>query len=311
MSQAHARGKLLASALRALGRPVLLGLLALLLGFALFSNFDGIENGLVGRNADAASRAQARATLGLDQPFGQRLLSYLQAAISGDLGRSWVNGEPVARILKERLPITGLLVLPGFLLGHCLALWLASRERHQAAIALLANTSLALGGVLLAVLAQSLLSPLLGLPMRGLPTSPWSTTVQHLLLPTLVLTLTGFGFSYLHFRSHFQQALTASFALAALARGQPGGARGAALLQMRGLVLTRVLFALPVALISATVIETLFAVPGMSQRLVQAILNADQPVVLGLVLVMALVFSLLRAVLNLMLMRLDPRLLHA
>lgn len=292
----------------ALLRPLLLALLALLLALLLLDTLPGVADALSGRHADAAERAALHARLGLAQSWTARVTDRLAALAQGDFGRSWSSGERVAEILAQRLPVSLVLLLPGFLLGHLLALWLATRRRGQTWVQGLAALGMAGGIVLLALLARAL-APHLGLPVRDLPLAPWWKTLQHLVLPTLVLALAGFGYHYLRYRARYQQALAATFARAAQARGEAGGAPRAALRDLRGLVLLRLLFDFPVLLLSAAVLETLFAIPGLGARLVPAVLAGDQPVVAAAVVLGGLLFALLRALLALLLHRLDPRLL--
>lgn len=294
----------------ALLRPLLLALLALLLALLLLDTLPGVSDALSGRHADATERAALRERLGLAQNWTVRFAQRIEALARGDLGRSWSSGERVGEVFAQRLPVSLVLLLPGFLLGHLLALWLATRRRGQEWVQGLAALGMAGGMVLLALLARAL-APHLGLPVRDLPLTPWWRTLQHLVLPTVVLALAGFGYHYLRYRTRYRQALAATFARAAQARGEFGGARRAALRDLRGLVLLRLLFDFPVLLLSAAVLETLFAIPGLGARLVPAVLAGDQPVVLAAVLLGGLLFALLRSLLALLLHRLDPRLLHA
>ncbi len=58
----------------------------------------------------------------------------------------------------------------------------------------------------------------------------------------------------------------------------------------------------------AIVTERVFAWPGIGQRIVEAILGRDYPVVQAVVLVTALLFMLINLLVDLLYMVLDPRL---
>jgi peptide/nickel transport system permease protein len=294
----------------ALLRPLALALVALALALVLLKAVPGVEEGLVGRHANAAERAAVRERLGLDQPVLLQWWRTLGAYAWGDLGRSWVDGQQVGEVLAQRLPVSLVLLLPGFVLGHLLALWLATWRRAWLANAISA-LSVACGVVLLALASRHLLAPAFGLPVRDLPLAPWGATFLHLLLPTVVLAASGVGLHYLRYRSRYQQALDSAFALASVARGERGGARRAALRDLRGLLLSRLLYDFPLVLLGGAVLETLFAVPGLGARLVPAVLAGDQPVVLAVVLLGGLLFALLRGLLALVLLRVDPRMVQA
>lgn len=294
----------------ALLRPLGLALLALTLALLLLKSVPGVEEGLVGRHADAANRSVLRERLGLDRSLAAQWWQTVHDYLRGDLGRSWVDGQQVSELLAERLPLSMALLLPGFLLGHLLALWMATWRDERWANAVSA-VAIASGVILLALCARHVLAPLLGLPIRDLPlAAPWPTLLSHWLLPTCVLAGSGVGLNYLRYRSRYREALAAAFAQAARARGERGGARRAALRDLRGLLLTRLLYDFPLLLFGGAVLETLFAVPGLGARLVPAVLAGDQPVVLAVVLLGGLAFGVLRGLLGLWLERVDPRLVH-
>ena len=55
--------------------------------------------------------AQIRESLGLDQPFLPRLLSWFGAVLQGDLGTSIFTGQPVTKMILERIGPTFSLML--------------------------------------------------------------------------------------------------------------------------------------------------------------------------------------------------------
>ena len=57
--------------------------------------------------------ASIRAELGLDRPLVVQLLSYIGNALTGDLGASFRNNQPVAEMLAEQYPYTFRLALAG------------------------------------------------------------------------------------------------------------------------------------------------------------------------------------------------------
>jgi peptide/nickel transport system permease protein len=297
--------------LRVALRPLLLAILALWFTLLLFAAIPGAEFQQVSRNADAATRAAARAQLGLDQHVLQRAAALTGPYLRGDLGRSWMSGERVQTLIAERLPLTLALLLPGYLLGQLLAIVLAwQRSRLLRVVAdTLAVLGLASGVAVLAVLAQLLAQWWPQLPLGGLPLVPWSSYLAHVALPTAVLVLGGFAYSYLHLRALLEHTQQATFALAARARSEPGGAQAAWRRAQLGTICVRMVHVLPLLLLGSVLVETAFAVPGLSTRLVTAILAADQPVILALVLLSGLFYGAVRMVLALLLYRLDRRLL--
>src|SRR5512134_988293 len=61
---------------------------------------------ILGQHATAQRIADMREALGLDKPLWEQYLIYLQALLSGDLGRSLINGQPVLDEFLRRMPAT-------------------------------------------------------------------------------------------------------------------------------------------------------------------------------------------------------------
>ncbi len=61
---------------------------------------------ILGSLATPQDIAGLRADLGLDRPMLVRYFDWLGSALSGDLGRSYRNGEPVAQAILDRLPVS-------------------------------------------------------------------------------------------------------------------------------------------------------------------------------------------------------------
>src|SRR5512138_3687561 len=58
----------------------------------------------------AADRAAIRQRLGLDQPMPIQYLKWLGLALKGDLGSSFFSHQPVLKLIKQRLPLTLILM---------------------------------------------------------------------------------------------------------------------------------------------------------------------------------------------------------
>ena len=87
-------------------------LLVTFVTFALvFSNGMAIARTLLGNSVSEAEVVAKYRDLGLDQPVVQQYGQWLGAALTGNLGRSYVSGEVVAEAIMTRLPVTLTLVL--------------------------------------------------------------------------------------------------------------------------------------------------------------------------------------------------------
>src|SRR5271155_6179594 len=64
---------------------------------------------IAGAKADPQTLTMIRTQLGLDQPLYIQYARYLDRAVHGDLGRSFVRRESVTTLIADRFPATALL----------------------------------------------------------------------------------------------------------------------------------------------------------------------------------------------------------
>src|ERR1700747_2294952 len=72
---------------------------------------------LISPEADQAERARIIASLGLDQPLWKQYALFVDGALHGDLGRSFVFNEPALRLIAQRMPATLELAVTAVLLS--------------------------------------------------------------------------------------------------------------------------------------------------------------------------------------------------
>src|SRR5207244_887343 len=61
---------------------------------------------MLGQDADAATIAQLRASLGIDQPVPVQYVRWLGGVVQGDFGRSLRSHQPVFELVFRRMPVT-------------------------------------------------------------------------------------------------------------------------------------------------------------------------------------------------------------
>jgi peptide/nickel transport system permease protein len=258
----------------------------------------------------AADIARVRAELGLDDPFPVRFGRWVLDAVQGDLGRSYRTGEDVLPALTSRFRITAELALPALLLGFLLAIpvgvvsavWRNSAVDHVARVGSLVGASMPsfwLGYMLVLLFAVRYeVFPVAG---RG----GW----QHLALPAATLAL-GAGASLARLtRASLLDSLGEEYVRTARAKG----------LRERTVVVAHALrnSLIPVVTVAglrfghllagAVIVETVFAWPGLGKFVVDSIYDRDYPVIQGFVVFTGTVFVLVNLLVDLLYVRIDPR----
>ncbi|MFJ5234762.1 ABC transporter permease [Kitasatospora sp. NPDC088391] len=255
-------------------------------------------------------RAEIRRQLGFDRSVPAQYLDFLGRLLHGDLGRSYQLQRPVAGLVAEQLGPTLQLVGAAVLLALLVAIAsaVATAGRPPALRALTGGWELVavstpsywLGLVLLTVFSFHLrLFPVAGADGFG-----------SLVLPAVTLALPLAGTLAQVLREGLEAALAQPFAVTVRARG-----RGRTALVLRhalrhaAVPLVTLTGWLTGSLLGGTVlVESVFGRPGVGALVLGAVNSRDVPVVIGVVLLSALAFVLISAVVDLLYTVLDPRL---
>jgi len=97
---------MLAFLVRSLWQAAMVMLTVAFVAFLLFQYVGDPVTQMLGQDATAADLAEARAALGLDQPFFVQFGHFLMNALQGQFGVSLRQGTPVAQLIAERFPAT-------------------------------------------------------------------------------------------------------------------------------------------------------------------------------------------------------------
>jgi peptide/nickel transport system permease protein len=274
-------------------------------------------------------RAALRAQYHLDDPWPVRYGRWVADVVGGDLGTSFYAQQPVATMLRTRLPVSlGLNALALFaMLGVAVPLGILGAARPDGAwdrAGWIATTALyAVPVFWTAILLQWLFAIRLGwLPLAGVSTDGGRTlsfagraadTAWHLVLPATCLALGGLAYVSRFVRTNLVESTSGDGGKAARARGlstlQYVARHGVA--QAIVPLLTLAGFLIPRLVGGSLLIEAIFNVPGLGSLLFNSILARDLPVVLALTLLSGLATLLGTTLSDVLIVWLDPRLRHA
>lgn len=273
---------------------------------------------IVGDLASGEELARVRAEMGLDRSLPAQYLIWLSHLSRGDLGTSFMTGEPVLDALLGRFAVTAQVVVLAFILSALVAIplgLLAARHAGRAA-----DTVIVLGATVLVSIPSFwmglLLILLFGVQLGWLPTlgfvsiadnaAEWA---QHVALPVVALICVETAILTRMVRASALEVLGQDYVAYARAKGLPEGlimrrhvARNALApaVTLLGLILG--------SLLSGTAaIETVFGIPGLGRFLVEAIYARDYPVIQGTLLFVVLVYALVNMAVDLLYPLLDPR----
>ena len=266
-----------------------------------------------------------RQKMGLEQPFLKQIKVWTTRLLHGDLGYSWAKHRPVVEILKEAIPATLQLTLCALLFNiivGCIYGILAGIYSDAWLGRLLNYCSLVLYSIPTFWLALILIL-FFSLKLHWLPASQmnsffitemgfWSTLwdrLLHLILPVIVLGLTGAAATSRYVRAQMIAVLKQDYIRMAYAKGLPQKrvffqhAFKNALLP----VITLLGIYFPFLLSGVFLVEVIFAWPGMGRVAYEAIFAKDYAVILAVNLIAAVLVIFGNLFADLMYRFIDPR----
>ncbi|MEZ4732135.1 MAG: ABC transporter permease [Caldilineaceae bacterium] len=297
--------------------PVVLGVLVAVFIMLKLTPGDP-ATAILGVQATPEEVARVRHALGLDRPWHIQFGIWLGNALQGDLGVSYISKKPVAELILTRLPVTLELTIFSMLLATLVGVpaGVLSATRRNSALDY-AITGVAFFGVSMpsfwfAILLILLFSLYLGwLPASGY--TPWSRGIiphfKSLLMPGVSLGLFLAGALVRFSRASMIETLVQDYIRTAHAKGL---ARTIVLVRhalKNALIPTVTVLGIQFgALLGGAVItETIFAFPGIGTMLLVAVNQRDFPVVQGITLIIALLFTLTNLLVDLLYTWLNPR----
>jgi peptide/nickel transport system permease protein len=274
----------------------------------------------VNSNQDPEIVAKIRDDLGLDDPFLVRYGHWLGDAVRGDLGESYINrGQSVSDTIKDRIPVTAQLAFMAILIAVILAVPIGIIGAYKQGKW---PDTVSSAGVQVALSIPNFIMGifliwLFAVQLQWLPSSNWNRIsdkglVENLktaIMPASALAMTQMAIFSRLVRADMVATLQENYILAAKAKGLNDRyilARHA--LRPSSLSLMTIIGINFGALLGGTVvIETLFAVPGLGFRLINAISQRDILVIQGITVFVATVYVVINTIVDLLYAVIDPR----
>ena len=289
--------------------PVLIGIVFLVFTIMYFSPGDPAKL-ILGDRAPEEQVAALRHELGLDLPYYQQLFNYIKNAIHGDFGNSYQLRMPVWDIIKLRFPLTLQLTTFTMLIAVLIGVpvGILSAVKQYSVIDAFSVIFALLMASIPAFWLGMLLMLLFSLNLGWLPSSGYEG-VKWLILPSITLGFINCATIMRMTRSSMLEVVRQDFIRTARAKGVPEKrvVFRHALKNAIIPVITVVGTAFGSSLGGAVVTETVFGLPGMGTQIITAIRQKDNPVVLASDIVIALAFSLVNLIVDILYTYVDPR----
>jgi peptide/nickel transport system permease protein len=272
----------------------------------------------LGTRFDQALYDSLRARMGLDRPLVEQYLSWLRGALTGDLGVSFRNGQPVAGLILERLPATLALAAAAVVVALTVALpaGLISAVRSGTMLDYTVATASQIGISMPDFWAGVMYILLFSLTLGWFPSSGFRPIgdgfwlwLRHLLLPAVTVGLISGSIITRFVRSAVLEALNQDYVLTARAKGLSEWQ-----IVMRHVlpnawipIVTVVGLQLGFLVGGVVVVEVIFAWPGLGRLALTAVRDRDFTVLQGAVLYLSAMFLVINLVVDIVYAWIDPR----
>ncbi len=281
---------------------------------------------LINPEADQADIEAAIRALGLDRPAHEQYWYFLVNAFKGDLGRSFIFGEPALQLIVQRMPATLELAFSALflsvLVGIPMGVYAGLRPDTLAAKTIMSGSILGFSlptfwvGLMMIMVFAVMLGwlPSTGrgetVPLFGIEVSFLTLDgLRHLLLPAVNLALFKMSLVTRLARAGTREVVHQDYIKFARAKG----------LSPRRVVLVHVLKNIMIPVVTviglefggliafSVVTESVFAWPGMGKLIIESIQNLDRPVIVAYLMITVLMFVFINLVVDVLYSVLDPR----
>lgn len=269
---------------------------------------------------------QAVRSLGLDRPIHEQYLVFLGNALKGELGDSFVFGQPALELILQRLPATLELAFAALLLaivvGLPLGVWAGLSPEARSSRLIMGGSIL---GFSLPTFWVGIMMIMVFAVMLGwLPSGGRGTTVdvlgvdvsfltrdglRHLALPALNLALLKMALVIRLARAGTREAALQDYVKFARAKG----------LTRRRVVLVHIVKNILIPIVTvlglefgtliafSVVTETVFAWPGMGKLIIDSIQVLDRPIIVAYLMIIVFMFVIINLIVDVLYSVLDPR----
>lgn len=270
---------------------------------------------ILGDQGTAEAIAAMREELGLNKPLLVRYGNFLWDLLHGDLGISYRNKIPVWPQIIDKFPNTVILAIAGIIVALIIGIpvGIISAKKQYSKVdsvsMVLSLIGVSMPNFWLGLLLSLLFALKLGwLPSQGMGKG-FIPLIRSVILPALTLG-TGVAATVARMtRSSMLEVIRQDYISTARAKGVPEGQITKRHMLKNAMIpiVTAVGLQFGTLLGGAMLTETIFSWPGLGRLMVESINSKDIPMVLGCTVFLAMMFSIVNLIVDIIYAFVDPR----
>lgn len=289
--------------------PTIIGITLFIYLIMSFVPGDPVEL-ILPQEATYEQKEALRAEMGLDQPVLVQYANYMWDVLRGDFGSSWFTQRPVMEEIRTRMPFTLMLGLLSTVITTIISIPLGTLTavKHNSwtdyVVTFFCLLFAAMPGFWLGILLQIYLSLETGwFPAYGIK------SMEHYVLPVIAVCAASVGTNILETRTWVLDVIRSDYVRTARSKG----ASEIVVIMKHALrnamlpIITGLGAAFASVLGGSVVIETVFAIPGISSYLTSAVKTRDMPIIMGCILVISVFVGVVNLLIDLTYSVIDPR----
>ncbi len=281
---------------------------------------------LISPEADQAEIEATIIRMGLDKPLWQQFLTFVNGALHGDLGTSFIYNEPAVRLILDSFPATLELALAAILIAIVIGIPLgviAGLKPNGVLGRSIMSVSI-LGFSLPTFWVGMMFIMLFAVHLGWLPSTGRGETVEvfgikwsfltgdglaHLILPAINLALFKTSLVIRLARAGTREVMMQDYIKFARAKGlsEPRVILVHMLKNMMIPVVTVLGLEFGSVVAFAVVTETVFSWPGIGKLLISSIVHLDRPVIVAYLMLTVMLFVTINFLVDMIYAILDPR----
>lgn len=302
-------------ALRRFGQliPILFGITFLSFLLIYLAGSDAVTELYTNRGVEVAQEIldERRAELGLNLPFLTQYVNWLWGMFHGDMGISYITGEPVLAAFLRKLPATLLLTALSILLTMVIAIpaGILAAVRQDKGTDFILRFGSFIGNAMPNFFVGMLLMQLLGIQLELLPVISSGVGLKSAIMPTLTLAIAMSAKYMRQVRSAVLEELNKDYVQGAMARGISDRVILWKNVMKASMLTIMTLLALSIgSLLGGTaIVESIFMWDGVGKLAVDAINMRDYPLIQAYVMWMAVIYVVVNLVADILYHQFDPR----